>query len=76
MFVRGVNLPRTINVNLLPPVVLTLQNAASLGVPDPTPQQIGRDVFGPARSNPAFSDIFLLEHSASTTLSCSLTNCT
>jgi carboxypeptidase family protein/TonB-dependent receptor-like protein len=66
-FVRGVHLPRTINVNLLPPVVLTRQNAASLGVPDPTVQQIGRDVFGPGRSNPAFNDVFLLENSASST---------
>ena len=41
LFVRGVKLPRTVNVNLLPPTVLTLQNAASLGVPNPTAQQIG-----------------------------------
>jgi hypothetical protein len=65
LFVRGVKLSRTVNVNLLPPTVLTLQNAASLGVPDPTPQQIGREVFGPGRSNQAFNDIFSLENSAS-----------
>ena len=35
------------------------------GWPNPTPQQIGREVFGPGRSNPAFNDIFLLENSAS-----------
>jgi hypothetical protein len=67
VFVRGENLPRTINSNLLPPVVLTLQNAATLGIADPTPQQIGRDVFGPGRLNPAFNDIFLLTNSASST---------
>jgi len=30
LFVHGVKLPRTLNVNLLPPVVLTLANASSL----------------------------------------------
>ena len=60
-------LPRTVNINLLPPVVLTPQNAAALGVLDPTPQQIGNEVFGPGRGNPAFNDIFWLENSASST---------
>ncbi len=45
LFVRGVHLSRTVNVNLLPPVILTSANAASLGVLNPTPQQIGREVF-------------------------------
>ena len=67
LFVRGVHLPRTTNVNLLPPTILTIANAASLGVADPTPQQVGREVFGPGRSNPAFNDIYLLEDSASST---------
>jgi hypothetical protein len=67
LFVRGVKLSRTRNVNLLPPTVLTLQNAANLGVPNPTSQQTGREVFGPGRSNPGFNDIFLLEDSASST---------
>ena len=67
LFVRGVKLPRTVNANLLPPTVLTLQNAASLGVSNPTPQQIGAEVFGPGRSNPAFNDIYLLEDSSSST---------
>jgi len=65
LFVRGVKLPRTLNVNLLPPVVLTLANASSLGVPNPTPQQIGREVFPPVRSNPQFGDIYQLQNSAS-----------
>jgi Carboxypeptidase regulatory-like domain/TonB dependent receptor/TonB-dependent Receptor Plug Domain len=56
--VRGVKLPRTIDVNLLPPIVLTPANAASLGIPDPTPQQIGREVFFPGRFNPNFGDIY------------------
>jgi hypothetical protein len=47
--------------------VLTLQNAASLGVPNPTEQQIGREVFGAGRSNPGFNDVYLLENSASST---------
>ncbi len=67
LFVRGVKLSRTRNVNLLPPIVLNLQNAGSLGVPSPTPQQIGREVFGPGRLNPGFNDIFSLENSSSST---------
>jgi hypothetical protein len=67
LFVRGVKLPRTVNANLLPPTVLTLLNAASLGVSNPTPQQIGREVFGLGRANPAFNDIYLLENSSSST---------
>ena len=65
LFVHGVNLPRTLNVNLLPPTVLTLANAASLGVPDPTSQQLGRNVFSPGRLNPQWNDIYELRDSAS-----------
>jgi outer membrane receptor for ferrienterochelin and colicin len=67
LFVHGVKLPRTLNVNLLPPVVLTLANASSLGIPNPTPQQIGREVFSPLRINSQFSDIYQLQNSASST---------
>ena len=67
LFVHGVKLPRTLNVNLLPPVVLTPANAASLGIPNPTPQQIGREVFSPGRLNPNFDDIYELQNSASST---------
>jgi hypothetical protein len=67
LFVHGVKLPRTLNVNLLPPLVLTPTNASSLGIPNPTPQQIDRDVFPPLRSNPQFSDIYQLQNSASST---------
>ncbi len=67
LFVHGVELPRTLNVNLLPPVVLTLANASSLGVPNPTPQQIGREVFSPGRLNTQFGDIYQLQNSASST---------
>ncbi len=67
LFVRGSNLSRTLNINLLPPVILTLANAASLGIAYPTPQQIGREVFSPARQNPQFDDIYQLQDSASST---------
>jgi hypothetical protein len=67
LFVHGVKLPRTLNVNLSPPVVLTLANASSLGIPNPTQQQIGREVFPPLRSNPQFSDVYQLQNSASST---------
>ena len=67
LFVHGANLPRTVNINLLPPVVLTLANAASLGVPNPAPQQIGQEVFSPARLNTQFNDIYQLQNSARST---------
>src|SRR6267154_1410117 len=67
LFVHGLKLPRTINVNLLPPVVLTPANASSLGIPNPTPQQIGREVFGTGRLNPQFDAIYQLQGSAGST---------
>jgi hypothetical protein len=67
LFVRGIKLPRTLNVNLLPPVVLTLANASSLGVPNPTSQQIGREVFSPGRLDTRFDDIYRLQNSAAST---------
>ena len=56
-YVHGVRLGRTTNSNLLPPVVLTSQNAASLGISSPAPQQLGRPVFSPLRVNPAYDAI-------------------
>ncbi|HEX3372042.1 MAG TPA: TonB-dependent receptor, partial [Candidatus Acidoferrales bacterium] len=67
LFVRGTDLSRTLNINLLPPVALTSGNAATLGVANPTLQQIGRAVFSPARANPAFDDIYQLSNSATST---------
>lgn len=67
LFVHGVKLPRTLNANLLPPLVLTPANAASLGIPDPMPQQIGREVFSPGRADPQFNDIYELQDSANST---------
>lgn len=64
LFVRGLKLPRTLNVNLTAPTILTPANAASLGVPSPTPQQIGREVFSPGRVNASFDDIYQLADSA------------
>lgn len=67
LFVHGIKLPRTLNVNLLPPAPLTPANAASLGVPNPTAQQIGREVFSPARLDPQFNDVYELQDSADST---------
>jgi hypothetical protein len=67
LYVHGVKLPRTLNVNLLPPTTLTLANSSSLGVPNPTPQQIGREVFSPGRLDTQFGDIYDLQNSASST---------
>jgi hypothetical protein len=56
-FVHGVHLGRTVNNNLLPPVLLTTGNVASLGIPSPTAQQLGRPVFASARVDPAYDAI-------------------
>ncbi len=65
LFARGVRLARTRNVNLPPPVVLTLSNALSLGIPNPFPQQLGRLVFPPARLSSQFDNIYRWENRAS-----------
>lgn len=58
VLVRGVKLLRSQNLNLGPPTVLTLANAAQLGVPSPNPQQIGRLIYGTNnRLNPNFTNI-------------------
>ena len=67
LFVHGLKLPRTINANLLPPLVLTPSSASNLGLPHPTPQQIGREVFVSARATPQFDDIYQLQNSAGST---------
>jgi hypothetical protein len=56
-YVHGVKLGRTSNINLAPPVTLTLANAASVGISSPTPQQLGRPAFTRARLNPAYDAI-------------------
>ncbi len=66
-FSRGVHLGRTTDINLPPPTVLTPQNAAALGVSTPTPQQLGRLVFGPARFDPAYDAVDQFATSASST---------
>jgi outer membrane receptor for ferrienterochelin and colicin len=65
LFARGVRLSRTVNVNLAPPVVLTTQNAVSLGIPDAFPQQIGRLVFSPVRVSPQFDNVYQWQNHAS-----------
>jgi outer membrane receptor protein involved in Fe transport len=67
LFTRGVHLPRTRNINLLAPMVLTSANAATLGFLNPTSQQLGRSVFGPGRIDPRFDAIYQIEDSASST---------
>jgi hypothetical protein len=67
LFTRGVHLPRIRNTNLLAPVVLTAANAATLGILNPTPQQLGRPVFGPGRIDSRFDAIYQIEDSASST---------
>ncbi len=64
-FVRGVKLPRTANVNLLPPEALTPANAGALGFTTLYPQELGRLVFGPGRVDPAFDGIYELQDESS-----------
>jgi hypothetical protein len=65
LFARGVRLSRTRNANLPPPVLLTLDNAASFGIPNPFPQQLGRLVFPPSRLSSQFDGIYQWENHAS-----------
>jgi hypothetical protein len=51
----------------MPPVVLTLANAASLGIPSPTAQQIGRPVFPQQRLNPTYDAINQFQTEAGST---------
>ena len=64
-FARGVKIGRTINSNLALPVQLTSANAASLGVTNPTPQQLGRFVFPQSRLNPNYDVINQFQTEAS-----------
>ena len=64
-FVRGVKLPRTRNINLMPPLILSAQNASLIGVTTPDPQQIGRAVFTNLRFDPQHDGIYQLENEAS-----------
>ncbi len=64
--VRGVKLLRSQNINLAPPVVLTRENAASLGVAAPNAQQIGRPYYGTnSRLTADFTNIQMVSASSS-----------
>lgn len=63
-FVRGVRLARIVNVNLAPPILLNPDNAASVGIANPLPQQLGAEVFGPRRLNSAYDGVNELQDQA------------
>jgi hypothetical protein len=65
LFARGVRLSRTRNANLLPPVLLTPDNASSLGIPNPFPQQLGRLVFPLTRLSSQFDNVYQWQNHAS-----------
>lgn len=65
LFARGVRLSRTLNVNLPPPILLTKSDAASLGIPNPFPQQLGMLVFSSAQISGQFDNIYQWENHAS-----------
>lgn len=63
-FVRGVRMERTVNTNLAPPFLLNSANSSQIGILDPLPQQLGSQVFGPARINPAYDAVDQLQTEA------------
>lgn len=65
--VHGVKLPRTVNINLLPPVTLTAANGPALGFASPGAQQLGRLVFGPGRIDQNHDAVYQLQDRASST---------
>ena len=67
LFAGGARLPRTLNVNLPPPVLLTANNAIQLGIAQPAPQQIGRLVFTPDRLTRQFDGIYQWQNQAHST---------
>ena len=59
VLVRGVKLVRSRQINLFPGTLLTLANAASLGVAKPNPQQIGRVMYTTSvRPNTNFGSMY------------------
>jgi hypothetical protein len=67
LFAGGARLPRTLNVNLPPPVLLTTSNAIQLGIAQPAPQQVGRPVFPPGRTARQFDGIYQWQNQAHST---------
>jgi hypothetical protein len=65
LFVRGIHLPQTVNVNLPPPAILGLSNAAALGFPTAALQELGRPVFSAQRLTSQFNDIYELQDASS-----------
>lgn len=66
-YVRGVRLGRTVNTNLLPPAVLTAQNATALGFASPDAQSLGRGVFSPTRADARFDAVNEFQSEAAST---------
>jgi hypothetical protein len=66
-YVHGVRLGRSSNINLAPPVALTLANAPAFGISSPTPQQLGRPVFSKMRLNPSYDAVNQFATSANST---------
>ena len=67
LFVRGVKLSRTRNVNLMPPILVTPENTAQLYTLSGSTFPLGSPFFMTARLNPTFNGIYQLEDSASST---------
>ncbi len=63
--VQGVHMGRTENTNLPPPVVLTAGNATVLGIPSPSPQQVGRLVFPEERIDSRYDAVNRFQTEAS-----------
>ncbi len=65
LFVRGIKLSRTRNINLMPPTLVTPENSSQVNALNGSPLQLGSQFFTPARLNPAFNGIYELEDNAS-----------
>jgi outer membrane receptor for ferrienterochelin and colicin len=66
LFSRGIKLPRTVNVNLPPPLTVNNGNAGDLFSPV-LPQVFSRSVFGLDRLNPRYSNVYQWQNQSSST---------
>ena len=67
LFVRGIKLSRTRNINLMPPVLVTPENISQLDAVSASTLLPGSSFFTAARLNPAFNGVYQLENNASST---------
>jgi hypothetical protein len=67
LFVRGIKLSRTRNINLMQPVLVTPENSTQLDAESGSTLQPSSSFFMATRLNPAFNGIYQLKDNASST---------